>query len=78
VRVVVTGATGFVGGHLLAALRAAGHEPVALGGPHDPPPAIAVDLLDSAAVRDVVAGAAPDAIVHLAAKRSFRSASSIR
>jgi GDP-4-dehydro-6-deoxy-D-mannose reductase len=66
VRVVVTGATGFVGGHLLAALRAAGHEPVALGGPHDPPPAIAVDLLDSAAVRDVVAGAAPDAIVHLA------------
>ena len=65
-RVVVTGATGFVGGHLLAALRAAGHEPVALGGPHDPPPAIAVDLLDSAAVRDVVAGAAPDAIVHLA------------
>jgi GDP-4-dehydro-6-deoxy-D-mannose reductase len=63
---VVTGATGFVGGHLLAALRAAGHEPVALGGPHDPPPAIAVDMLDPAAVRDVVAEAKPDAIVHLA------------
>ena len=65
-RVLVTGATGFVGGHLLGALRAAGHEPVAVGGPHDVPPAIVVDLLDPEGVRRVVDDAAPDAIVHLA------------
>lgn len=51
---------------MLAALRAAGHESIAVGGPHDPPPAIAVDLRDPAAVRGVVADAKPDAIVHLA------------
>ena len=65
-RVLVTGATGFVGRHLLAALRAAGHEPVALGGPHDAPPAIVADLLDAAATRRAVDDAVPDAIVHLA------------
>jgi GDP-4-dehydro-6-deoxy-D-mannose reductase len=65
-RVLVTGATGFVGRHLLAALRAGGHEPIALGGPLDGPPAVALDLLDPDAVRRVVEAAAPDAIVHLA------------
>jgi GDP-4-dehydro-6-deoxy-D-mannose reductase len=65
-RVLVTGATGFVGRHLLAALHAAAHEPIALGGPHDAPPAVVADLLDAAATRRAVDDAAPDAIVHLA------------
>jgi GDP-4-dehydro-6-deoxy-D-mannose reductase len=65
-RVLVTGATGFVGRHLLAALDASGHESIALGGPHDVPPTLVADLLDAAAVRTAVDDAAPDAIVHLA------------
>jgi GDP-4-dehydro-6-deoxy-D-mannose reductase len=65
-RVLVTGATGFVGRHLLDALRAGGHDPIAAGGPHDGPPALPLELLDPVAVCRVVADAAPDAIVHLA------------
>jgi len=65
-RVLVTGATGFVGRHLLDALRAGGHEPIALGGPHDAPAAAPLDLLDPAAVKRAVDAAAPDAIVNLA------------
>jgi GDP-4-dehydro-6-deoxy-D-mannose reductase len=63
-RVLVTGATGFAGRHVIAALAAAGHEPVALGGPSDPP--LALDLLDPQAVRRAVADTAPDAVIHLA------------
>lgn len=65
-RVLVTGATGFVGRHLLAALQAGGHETVAAGGPHDGPPAVVLDVLDASSVQRVVDAAAPDAIVHLA------------
>ena len=65
-RVLVTGATGFVGRHLLDALRAAGHEPVAVGGPLDGPPAVGLNIVDAQAVRRVVDAAAPEAIVHLA------------
>lgn len=64
-RVLVTGATGFVGRYLVDALRAGGHEPVALGGPHDAPSTARVDLLDAAAVARAVDAAAPDAIINL-------------
>jgi GDP-4-dehydro-6-deoxy-D-mannose reductase len=66
VRVFVTGASGFVGGHLLDALRRAGHEPVAAGGPRDAAPFVPLDICAPEAVRDAVAAAAPEAIVHLA------------
>jgi GDP-4-dehydro-6-deoxy-D-mannose reductase len=65
-RVLVTGASGFVGRHLLAALRANGDEAIAAGTQHDGPPFAALDLLDAASARAVVDDAAPDAIVHLA------------
>jgi GDP-4-dehydro-6-deoxy-D-mannose reductase len=62
-RLLVTGASGFVGRHLTAAATAAGHTVVALGGPGDSP---SLDILDAQAVRDAFLAAAPDAIVHLA------------
>ncbi len=63
-RVLVTGAGGFAGPHVRAALGDAGHDVVALGGPHDLPPSL--EVLDATAVRAAVAAAMPDAIVHLA------------
>jgi GDP-4-dehydro-6-deoxy-D-mannose reductase len=57
VRVLVTGARGFVGRRLVPALRAAGHEVADE----------AVDVTVPGAVRDLVSRAEPDALVHLAA-----------
>lgn len=65
-RVLVTGASGFVGKHVLDALRMAGHDAVAAGGPHDSAPFERLDLADADAVRHTIARSAPDAIVHLA------------
>jgi GDP-4-dehydro-6-deoxy-D-mannose reductase len=63
-RVLITGASGFAGRHVLAAVAAAGHEPVGLGGPHDAAPSL--DMLDAEAVRETVAASGADAIIHLA------------
>lgn len=65
-RVMVTGAAGFVGGFLRRALCAAGHECVAT----DMAPAVAdvlpLDVRDAAAVQARVAACRPEACVHLA------------
>ncbi|MBM4384156.1 MAG: GDP-mannose 4,6-dehydratase [Deltaproteobacteria bacterium] len=58
-RVFVTGAAGFVGRRLVAALGARGDEVVASDRE--------LDVTDAARVRDAVGAARPDAIVHLAA-----------
>jgi GDP-4-dehydro-6-deoxy-D-mannose reductase len=58
-RVLVTGAAGFVGKWLKPELESAGHFVVAL--PAD------VDVRDAASVRDAFAASAPDAVAHLAA-----------
>ncbi len=68
VRVLVTGATGFVASHLIPALADAGHEVVALG--HDPSRIPAGDAIEPLVV-DLAAPDWPalptvDAIVHLA------------
>jgi GDP-4-dehydro-6-deoxy-D-mannose reductase len=62
VRVLVTGASGFVGRHLVPRLRARSHEVVATDRE--------IDVADADAVQGCVARARPDAIVHLAAVSS--------
>lgn len=70
-RILVTGATGFVGRHLAARLAACGHAVGAMA--HDSievapgVESLVVDVRDGAAVRAAVAAFAPDRVAHLAA-----------
>jgi GDP-4-dehydro-6-deoxy-D-mannose reductase len=68
VRVLVTGANGFAGRHLVARLSERGHVVVTAGRPLEGAADYALDLADLDNLRSVVAGAQPDAIVHLAAQ----------
>jgi GDP-4-dehydro-6-deoxy-D-mannose reductase len=61
VRVVVTGAAGFAGGHLVDACAAAGDDVVGLSRSE-------CDLLDAAATRAEIAAARPEVVYHLAAR----------
>jgi len=68
-RVLVTGANGFVGGHLREALRAGGHEPLCfdqvLTAHEDEQHVFVGDLREPESVRRVVAETEPDACIHL-------------
>lgn len=64
--VLVIGADGFIGGALVARLAAAGARVVALVEPGRPG-GIAADLRDPDRLREVVAGARPGTVFHLAA-----------
>lgn len=71
-RVLVTGAGGFAGTHVVTALRAAGHAVHALvHGTGTAPAGVeavhAGDVCDADGLARIVAAAAPDAVVHLAA-----------
>ena len=61
-RVLITGATGFAGRHLVAACEAAGDDVIAA------PPSSEADLRDPAVARALVADARPDVVFHLAAR----------
>ncbi len=61
-RILVTGGSGFLGGHVLAALRREGCRRV------DAPPRAALDLLDAHAVRRHLMATRPEVVLHLAAR----------
>jgi GDP-4-dehydro-6-deoxy-D-mannose reductase len=61
-RVVVTGGSGFAGGHLVHACRAAGDDVTTVER------SAGVDLLDADAAREAIASAAPEVVYHLAAR----------
>ncbi|RJS15632.1 GDP-4-dehydro-6-deoxy-D-mannose reductase [Corallococcus sp. H22C18031201] len=68
-RILVTGADGFVGRHMCGALRAAGDEVVEAHGPRGEginSTALHFDVADEAAVREAVAEVKPEAVIHLA------------
>jgi GDP-4-dehydro-6-deoxy-D-mannose reductase len=64
VRVLVTGANGFVGKHLCAHLRHLGDAVVEAHGPDAE--GKSMDMTDAASVRELVEGARPEVVVHLA------------
>lgn len=66
-KVLVTGADGFVGAHLVPALRARGDSVEACGGPEGPG---GLEITDAHAVESRVREARPDGVVHLAGMSS--------
>ena len=67
-RVLLTGANGFVGRHLTAALAARGHDVVPADRSVQDPNGVEVDVTDPLAVRAAFDLARPDAVAHLAAQ----------
>ncbi|MCL4836585.1 MAG: GDP-mannose 4,6-dehydratase [Thermoanaerobaculia bacterium] len=67
-RILVTGATGFLGRHLVGSLRAAGHEVAGTGLGRDGAPDLhELDIRDERAVARLLAEVRPGAVAHLAA-----------
>ena len=76
-RVAVTGGTGFLGRHLVKALRALGSDPLLLGRPlsqSEPTsePRVVVDLTDLEGLTEVFVRERPRIIFHLAGTRGIR------
>lgn len=60
-RILITGAAGFIGGHLQAELIGSGHDVIGVDRPDG-------DLRQSDTARNLIAAHKPDLVVHLAAK----------
>lgn len=78
-RVLVTGATGFIGGHLIPALQAQGHtvHTISRRLPYPPVPNVihhSCDITDSVSLRTIVQSQNWHAILHLAGLVSYTSA----
>ena len=75
-RILVTGAGGFVGGHLITNLHRAGHEVIAASHrPWEPPVPVEIDVFDvrdGDVFRGVMDARQPEAVIHLAAQASVR------
>ncbi|MBV9028410.1 MAG: GDP-mannose 4,6-dehydratase [Candidatus Eremiobacteraeota bacterium] len=67
-RALVTGASGFVGGYLVAALRRNGAEVVPCGGPREGGDYFPIDLHDVASLERALEAARPQVVFHLAAQ----------
>lgn len=67
-RVLVTGAGGFVGPWLMRELASAGHEPIAA------PPSAELDIADVEGISDLVRTTRPSAIAHLAGRATVGDA----
>jgi len=65
-RILVTGANGFAGRHVVSELKQSGHEVIGFGRSRGPGIPVAADIGNPDAVRDAVMEAGPDACIHLA------------
>jgi dTDP-4-dehydrorhamnose reductase len=74
-RLLVTGASGFLGGAVVAAARAAGWEVAGTALTH--PGWIGLDVRDASAVDAVVGAVAPDAIIHTAYRQHGEEAMAV-
>jgi GDP-4-dehydro-6-deoxy-D-mannose reductase len=64
-KVLITGASGFVAPYVARELKAAGHEPVLSDRAGADPAIYCVDLTDQSSVRRLIQDSKPDAIIHL-------------
>jgi len=65
-KVLVTGANGFAGRHVVAELRESGHEVLGLGRSPGPTIQVVADIEDPEALHAAVRDTGPDACIHLA------------
>ena len=69
-RILILGASGFIGGYLHGALSRAGHQVTGTCHSHPAPELVPLDLLDAAALRALMAEVRPDLVVFLSGTKA--------